>query len=147
MGIWKSGRNPDYYIKDSKKKSIAVFKTPFTRNDYNFIANEDGMGEKFGIHDGQTGEIKFYDLGNGITPNFTNLFDMDFDFSLFKSAKYLGLGVLVFWAYRLSRVKPSNPLRTSKETQEFLDDLLSKTERPNPNVMHMGEGNGFKEAD
>ena len=137
------GRNPDYFIKNGKE-NISIFKTPFTRDDFNFIINQDGGGKRFGIHDGQSGKVRFYDLGRGHIPNFNNLFNMDFDFNMFTTAKYLGLGVMMYWAYRLSTLKPSNPLRTTDKTKEFLSDLFSKQKRPNPEIIHMGQGNGFK---
>lgn len=140
-------RNPDYTIRDKHNNKIPIYKTPFTHNDYNYIINQDGCGEKFGIHQGNTGEIKFYDLGNGNIPNFTSLFSGDFNFDFFKSIKYLGFGVCFYWAYRLSTVKPKNPLRTTAKTEKFLAELFAKSKRPNPDVMHMGNGEGFKEAD
>lgn len=142
-----NGRDPDYYINNGNKK-IPIFKTPFTRSDFNFIVNQDGGGERFGIHDGQSGKIKFYELGNGHIPYFNNIFNMDMDFSFYKASKVIGLGVVMYWAYRLSTIKPPrNPLRTTEKTKEFLDELFVKSKRPNPDVIHMGQGNGFKEAE
>jgi len=142
------GRNPDYFITDAKNKKVAVYKTPFTKNDYNFIINQDGCGERFGIHDGQDGEIKFYNIGNGHVPTFRNIFNLDFDMDFFKTTKYLGLGVVAFWAFRLSRVTPSNPLKmNNQKTRDFMSQLFAKHNRPSPEpIIHNGEGKGFSKA-
>ena len=139
-------RNPDYFIKDSKKNSVGVYKTPFTKDDYNFIINQDGCGDRFGIHDGESGEIKFYNIGRGNIPTFNSLFNMDFNLDFFTTIKYLGLGVVGIWAFRLSRVIPSNPLKPTKESKAYVSELLKNASKPRPDVIHMGEGNGFKPA-
>jgi len=141
------GRNPDYFITDAKNNKVAIYKTPFTKNDYNFIVNQDACGDRFGIHDGQSGEIKFYDIGNGHVPTFRNLFNLDFELDFFKTTKYIGLGVVAFWAFRLSRVTPSNPLKNEKTTNEFMSELFAKHKRPSPEaIIHNGEGEGFSKS-
>ena len=70
------GREPNYYLKDSKKNEIAIYKTPFTKQDYNYIVTQEGAGDKFGIHDSQTKQVKFYDLGNGHVPTFNKLYNL-----------------------------------------------------------------------
>jgi len=140
------GRNPDYHIKNGKKR-VPIFKTPFTRDDFNFIVNQDGGGERFGIHDGLSGKVKLYELGNGHIPRFNNYLNMDLDLDFFKTTKFIGLGVVLYWAFRLSKVKPSNPLKTTEETKRFLAKLFEKSKRPNPDIIFQGEGNGFKSAE
>ena len=144
--VFLMGRTPDYFIKDLKKNSIGVYKTPFTKDDYNFIINQDGCGDKFGIHDRHSQKVKFYDIGKGHIPTFNNLFNMDFNVDFFTTVKFLGLGVVGIWAYRLSRAVPTNPFKPSKESKQFVKDLLKNAEKPRPDIIHMGEGNGFEGA-
>ena len=139
------GREPNYFLKDSKKNEIAIYKTPFTKQDYNYIVTQEGAGEKFGIHDSQTKEVKFYDLGNGHVPTFNKLFNIGFDVDFFTSVKIIGLGVIGFWAFRLSRAVPSNPFKPNKKAKNFVKELLKNSSKPEPTIIY-ADGEGFKEA-
>ena len=67
------------------------------------------------------------------------------DFNFFKVSKYIGLGVVCFWAYRISQVVPQNPLRTRKDTWDKINSMKSIFDIPNPNIVYNGDGKGFSE--
>lgn len=143
-------REKDYEIKTGIfKPKIPVFKTPFTRDDYNDLVSEKCNITTFGIHDQGSGKVKFYDTTTDSMPTFNTLFNFSFDdFNLLKTFKYMALGVGIISSIRLLKYKPKNPFSVDEKTLKKIKKNIAKASNSlDPTIIHQGTGNGFKQAD
>ena len=129
-------RKADQIIKVNGKR-LPVFMSPFTKSDYDSIISMRHTYDEFGVMDNQKGKFKIYDFEKSHIPNINYLWNVDF--SIIKSAKLLGLGVLAFYAYRLATYKPRIPSFSASANDVLkdaeLNDMFSFT---NPNIVYNG---------
>ena len=134
-------RKADQILKINGKR-LPVFMSPFTKSDYDSIISMRHTYDEFGVMDNQKGKFKIYDFEKAHIPNINYLWNVDF--SVIKSAKLLGLGVLAFYAYRLATFKPRIPSIGASADDALkdaqLNDLFSFTD---PNIIYNGNGEGF----
>ena len=134
-------RKADQILKINGKK-LPVFMSPFTKSDYDSLLSLNHTYDEFGVMDNAKGQFKVYDFEKKHIPDVNYLWNIDF--SLIKSAKFLGLGVLAFYAYRIATYKPQIPSFNASADDALknngLKDVFNFT---NPKTIYMQNGEGF----
>ena len=128
-------READQIIKVNGK-SLPVFNSPFTQNDYDSIISMRHTYDEFGVMDNSTGKFKVYDFEKAHIPNINYLWNVDFSF--FKSVKILGLGLATYYAYRIATFRPKLPSFSSSFSELNNGKLKDMFPFTNPNTLYQG---------
>ena len=117
--------------------------SPFTKSDYDSIISLRHTFDDFGVIDNQSGKFKIYDFEKAHIPNINYLWNVDFSF--FKSVKLLGLGVLGYYAYKITQYRPSLPSFSSSADSlaKAKNDLKDFFPFTNPKTIYQQNGESF----
>lgn len=137
--------NPSYFVK-IKRKKYPVFRSPVSEEQMRILWSSKKY-KTFFIHDGPSGKIKKYELGNNMPK--VDYINLDISFTMI--AKIAFASIMSYYAYRLIKFSPGTKVDSwKKSNREFIDKEVSKMKEamkkhsPQPNPTgKVAENNGW----